>query len=142
MAGGRPPIEITPDICQKAQSLAAQGMTMDQIALCLGMGERTLYEKKAKYLQFSQAIEEGQAKGIGIVTNALFQRAKGYSHEEEKIFCSEGHVTRVTVIKYYAPDVTAQTKYLTNRAGWKDKTELDIPGGFSVNIGSKDADNA
>lgn len=114
---GRPPIEITEELCSKAESLAAQGLTMDQIALSLGMGRTTLYDKKAEFEDFSDAIKVGQAKGVAIVTNALFTNAKG-------------------------GNLGAQCFYLKNRAGWTDKTELDIPKGFNIMIGNKDANNA
>ena len=97
---GRPLIEITEKLCKKAESLAAQGLTMEQIAQTLGMGERTLYEKVKEYPHFSQAIEAGRAKGIAQVTNALFKKA------------IDG-------------DVPAQKYYLNNRdnANWKDRIE-------------------
>ena len=101
----RPLIEITDKLCKKAESLSAQGLTMEQIALSLGMGERTLYEKVRDYTQFSQAIEAGRAKGIAQVTNALFKKA------------SEG-------------DVSAQKYYLNNRdnANWKDRINNEHSG--------------
>tara|TARA_R110000822_G_scaffold203133_1_gene340050 strand:- start:732 stop:1124 length:393 start_codon:yes stop_codon:yes gene_type:complete len=73
---GRPKIEITPEVCQKAESLAAQGLTMDQIASVLGMGERTIYEKQAEYPHLAQSIKDGRSKGIATVSNALFTKAK------------------------------------------------------------------
>ena len=94
----RPEFEITEEICNQAEKLAAQGLTMDQIALTLGMGRATLYEKKASYSEFSDAIEAGRSKGIATITNALFQNAKG-------------------------GDTAAQKYYLNNRdnANWKDR---------------------
>ena len=102
---GRPLIEITPEICKKAEQLAAQGLIMTQIAAVLGMGERTLYEKVENYPQFSQAIEAGRAKGIAQVTNALFKKA------------TEG-------------DTAAQKYYLNNRdkPNWKDRIESTVQG--------------
>ena len=98
MPAGRPQIEITPELCKKAETLAAQGLTMEQIALTLGMGKTTLYDKKAEYSDFSNAIEEGRAKGIATISNALFQNAK-------------------------SGDTVAQKYYLNNRdnANWKDR---------------------
>jgi len=96
---GRPAIEITPELCKKAEGLAAQGLTMEQIALVLGMGVSTLYEKKAEYAEFMEAIKEGQAKGVAIITNKLFENGKN-------------------------GDNTAMIFYLKNRAGWKDKQEF------------------
>ncbi len=106
---GRPPIEITDELCKKAESLAAQGLTLEQIAGVLGMGERTLYEKKEEFSQFSQAIKKGQAKGVAVVTNKLFEKAR------------DG-------------DNTSMIFYLKNRAGWKDKTETAHtgPGGGPI----------
>ncbi len=92
-------IEITEELCKKAESLAAQGLTMEQLARVLGMGVSTLYEKKAGNTEFLEAIKDGQAKGVAVVTNALFESAKG-------------------------GNLGAQCFYLKNRAGWRDKMEF------------------
>lgn len=73
---GRPTIKITDELCAKAEILAAQGLTQDEIALTLGMGRSTLYEKKKDFPDFLDAIERGQAKGMATITNALFQKGK------------------------------------------------------------------
>lgn len=108
MPGGRPPFEITDQVCKKAETLAAQGLTMEQIAAVLGIGVRTVYEKQAEFPQFSQAIEDGRAKGIATISNALFQNAKG-------------------------GDIQAQKYYLNNRdnANWKDRihNQTDLTSG-------------
>lgn len=94
----RPKIEITEELCQEAKKLAAQGLTKEQIASVLGMGESTLYEKQVSSPEFSDAIAAGKAQGIQKVTNALFNN------------CIEG-------------DVPAQKYYLNNRDNdnWKDR---------------------
>lgn len=123
---GRPPFEITEEVIKKAESLAAQGLTMEQIAHSLGMGESTLHDKKKEFSEFSEAIKRGQSTGIATITNKLFERAKGYSHPEEKIFCSkDGDITRTDTTKHYPPDTTAQIFYLKNRAGWADKQQIE-----------------
>ena len=43
---GKPPLKIDKQLCLKAETFAAQGLTMSQIANVLGMGESTLYEKQ------------------------------------------------------------------------------------------------
>ncbi len=70
---GKPNLVITDDMITKAGQLAARGLTQEQIAACLGIGEKTLYEKKHQYPLFAQAIKDGSAKGISIVTNKLFE---------------------------------------------------------------------
>lgn len=111
---GRPAFEITDDVCNKAEQYAAEGLTQEQIATALGMGERTLYEKVKKFPQFAQAIKRGQAKGIQEVANALFQNAmKG--------------------------NVTAQIFFLKNRSPetWKDRNipdDSEQPKASKVNV--------
>ena len=97
---GRPLIEITNALCKKAEKLAGQGLTIDQISTYLGMGTATLYEKVNKYPEFSDAITRGRAKGIDKITNALFDKAL------------DG-------------DVQAQKYYLNNRdnKNWRDRHE-------------------
>jgi hypothetical protein len=73
---GRPRFEITPEILQKTERLAAQGLTQVQISACLGINvQKTLIEKKRAFSEFSDAIKNGRAKGIGTITNALFDSA-------------------------------------------------------------------
>ena len=94
----RPKIEITKELCKKAEALAAQGLTSSQIASVLGMGESTLYEKQKEFTEFSESIKKGRDKGIASITNALFTTARG-------------------------GNLGAMIFYLKNRAGWKDKVE-------------------
>ena len=97
---GRPRFEITPEVCEKVENLSAQGLTVDQIALVLGVSHWTIYERQNEFPEFSDAIKRGRGKGIANVTNALYEKA--------------------TVDK----DNTAMIFYLKNRAGWVDKQEV------------------
>ena len=97
---GRPRFEVTPEVCEQVENLAAQGLTVDQIALVLGVSHWTIYERQNEYSEFSDAIKRGRGKGIANVTNALYEKA--------------------TVDK----DNTAMIFYLKNRAGWVDKQEV------------------
>ena len=72
---GRPRFEITPEILEKTERLAAQGLTQVQISACLGIVPKTLIEKKRAFSEFSNAIKNGRAKGVGTITNALFESA-------------------------------------------------------------------
>lgn len=105
MGAGRPKIIPDAAMCKKAESLAAQGLTLAQIALTLGISYDTLNERKKEYSEFSDAIDLGKAKGIATVTNALFNKAK------------EG-------------DVPAMKYYLNNRDNdaWKDRHDIQIAG--------------
>jgi hypothetical protein len=72
---GRPKWVPTDEINDQAQEMASRGLTVAQIADCLGLGERTVYEKQKDYPQFMQAIKKGRAEGLQSVSNALFEKA-------------------------------------------------------------------
>tara|TARA_B110000285_G_scaffold33513_1_gene35238 strand:- start:640 stop:1107 length:468 start_codon:yes stop_codon:yes gene_type:complete len=97
---GRPQILINDEMIRRAEAYAAQGLTMPQIASVLGMSQTTLYDKKSKFSEFSEAIKRGKDKGIATITNALFNKAR------------DG-------------DNTAMIFYLKNQAGWQDRVEKE-----------------
>lgn len=105
MGAGRPEIEITDELCKKAETLAAQGLTVKQMASVLGMGESTFYQKQARYLEFLEAVEDGKAKGIATITNALFNKAKKGDTQS---------------IKYYLNN--------RDRDNWKDRVDSTMSG--------------
>ncbi len=109
MPGGRPKYEITPEITEKVEAYAAQGLTQEQIARCLGISYQTLNERKKENSEFSEAIKRGQAQGVETVTNALFESAKG-------------------------GNTTAQIFYLKNRDPneWRDRKDIAHSGQLAV----------
>ena len=72
---GRPAFQITPEILEKTERLAAQGLTQVQISACLGIKPETICRKKRAFAQLDQAIKFGKARGVGTITNALFESA-------------------------------------------------------------------
>ena len=72
---GRPKFEITEEVLKEVEEMAGQGLTVKQIASCLGVSPATIYNKQAQYLEFLETIKKGQAVGLAKVTNALFQNA-------------------------------------------------------------------
>jgi len=109
----RPPYKVTPELLQKIETLAAQGLTEKQICNVIGWCQDTLCRKKKIYSELSEAIKKGKDKGLAVITNALFDKAKG-------------------------GDTTAQIFYLKNRAPeeWKDRRDNTIssPDGGPVRI--------
>lgn len=59
----------------KCEKLAAQGLTLEQIAYCIGIHVATLCKKKKQLSELNEAIKRGQASGISKITNKLFQKA-------------------------------------------------------------------
>lgn len=99
--GGRPSFEITDEVLNKVEALAARGMTQEQICDCLGIHVSTFFDKKNKFVELSEAVKRGKAKGIAFVTEKLLENVK------EK-------------------NVTAQIFYLKTQAKWIEKTEQTI----------------
>ena len=97
---GRPKLVVTKEMCARAEAYASQGLTSEQIALALGIGQSTLYDKQNEFKEFAEAIKRGKGRGIQRVTNKLYEKAL------------EG-------------DNTAMIFYLKNRAGWQDKIEKE-----------------
>jgi hypothetical protein len=95
---GRP--KLIPDIA-RVEMLAARGLTMEQIAYCLGVAPSTLYERKAEMSELAEAIKRGQSKGLAEITNALYENAK-------------------------AGNLGAQIWYLKVRGRWTEPKEIDI----------------
>jgi len=117
-AGGRPEFEITQEVINQAELLASQGLTQNQIALALGMGESTLYEKKAKFPEFAEAIKAGKAKGVAMVAEKLMEKAM-------------------------AMDTTSILFYLKCQGGWRDSPEPTYSDSGTLNIrihGGPDSD--
>ena len=72
---GRPQWIPTDSVCQEAREMASNGLTVAQIADCLGISESTLYAKHGEYKEFMDAIKKSRAEGIHKVSNALFEKA-------------------------------------------------------------------
>ena len=62
---------------KQVESLAANGLTQEQIAAALGISESTLHQRKRDSADFAAAIKRGKAKGIALVTNKLMESIKG-----------------------------------------------------------------
>lgn len=96
----------------KLYNLAKIGLSEEQIATSLGISASTVTRRKRDDEQFDRTLKAGKQAGIDAVTNALFQGATGDK-----------------------PNTSAQIFFLKNRAGWRDKTEVDanLSGDVTVN---------
>lgn len=123
--GGRPSKIVKVDFRQ-VEELAGLGLTEKQIGMVLGVTAATVDNWK-KHPEFLCALKTGKAKADSQVVRSLYERAKGYSHEEEVVFCHQGQIITHTVTKHYPPDPTSMIFWLKNRdkANWRDKVEVD-----------------
>jgi predicted DNA-binding protein (UPF0251 family) len=96
----KPKIQID---LKQVESLAANGLTQEQIASALGISERTLYQQKRDSADFAAAIKRGKAKGIALVTNKLMESIKG-------------------------GNMTGMIFFLKTQAGWKETNVQELTG--------------
>lgn len=107
---------------KQLELLCSFGLTDVQLAQFYGVCERTINYWKDNRL-FMSAMKRGKDHADEQVEDALYRRALGYSHPEEKIFCHEGEIIRALTNRQYPPDTTACIFWLKNRKKetWRDK---------------------
>lgn len=122
---GRPP--KFPDIdLKQVEKLAAFGrLDLADIAYIMGVDNDTLHKWRKRYKEFNEAIKKGRSTANSNVKRKIYERATGYTHDEEKIFCvkieptelnPEGIVIkRVKTKKHYPPDPTAFIFWMCNQ---------------------------
>lgn len=93
----KPKIEIN---LQQVEKLAANGLTQQQIADSLGISVSTIESRLRESEEFKDAIKKGKAKGIAIIANQLFEKAK-------------------------SGDTTSIIFYLKTQAGWKESQVVE-----------------
>jgi hypothetical protein len=81
----------------------------------IGLARSTFYDWINKDKDFKEAVDEINEEAIDLTESKLFERIKGYSHREDKIFCHEGIPVIVPTTKHYPPDVTAIIFYLKTK---------------------------
>jgi hypothetical protein len=129
MPAGRPTEYKASDL-PKLRELAAGGATDLEMADYLGVSNTTFYRWKHQHKEFRHTLKLGKAEADENVEQSLYQRARGYSVDTVKVFCTQGEVTKVPIREHYPPDTTAAIFWLKNRKPneWRDKSEVEIPG--------------
>ena len=130
MPAGRP-TEYRTEYIQRAKEMCAAGATSMELADEFDVSIQTLYNWRAKYPEFMDAIKVNKEIADQRVERSLFERATGYERNSVKIFCDkDGNVTEVPYREYVPPDATSMIFWLKNRkpAEWRDKQELALTG--------------
>lgn len=140
------PSTYKPEYAQLAYGQCLLGKTNEQLAVFFDVNVTTIGDWIVRYATFATAIKRGKDIADAQVVEALFHRAKGYSHRSEEIkVVSDGlgfgsSVVRVPITKQYAPDPIAGMFWLKNRQPdtWREKQEIkhegEITGDFRVVI--------
>lgn len=103
------------------EALFGLGLTNAQVAKVFDVTEHCV-ELWCKDEKFKEAIAQGKKISDQRVVRALFERATGYTHPEEQVFCYQGVITTHQTLKHYPPDTMACIYWLNNRdrENWKN----------------------
>ena len=123
-AGGRP-TKYKAQYAKQARKACSMGATNKDLAEFFDVAVSTIDKWIAEKPEFSGAIKKAKAITDERVVQSLFQRATGYTHPEEKIFCNNGEIVTHKTTKHYPPDATSCIFWLKNRQPdkWRDKQE-------------------
>lgn len=121
------PSKFKTEFIEQAKNYATLGATDEQMALFFEVHLSTFYEWKVKHPEFREALIVSKGVYDSQIERSLAERARGYSHPEDKIFCNQGETVVVPTTKHYPPDTTACIFWLKNRnpAEWRDVQHHD-----------------
>ena len=80
--------DVKPIDPRAVEPLAAQGLTIGQIASSLGVSRTTLYTRMGSEKELRAAVKRGRHKGLSTIANALFNTAKGGNFAAQKYYLS------------------------------------------------------
>ncbi|CAK1305283.1 terminase [Burkholderia pseudomallei] len=127
--GGRPS-SYRPEYAEQAAKLTKLGATDSELSDFFGVAEKTLNNWKRQHPEFLQSIKSGKSLADAEIADSLFNRAKGYEHDDLDLRVIGGKLRKTKIRKHYAPDTTAAIFWLKNRQPekWRDVTKTEITG--------------
>lgn len=125
--GGRP-TDFKEEYIEQGRKLCLLGATDKELADFFGTCEATINNWKINHPKFLESIKSGKELADANVAESLYNRAIGYSHDEDKIFNDQGQALVVPTVKHYPPDPTAIIFWLKNRQPdkFRDKREVEL----------------
>lgn len=133
------PSKFNASIMGRVEMLARDGYTDKQMAFLLDVTEQTFNNWKKSHPDFFESLKDWKAIADDNVEKSLYNRAMGYSHKEDKIFCSDGCIITEETEKHYPPDTTACIFWLKNRRKkqWRQNPDIDVDangGNIQINV--------
>lgn len=121
------PTEFKPEYVELGRNYCLLGASDKDLAQMFEVDERTINRWKADHPEFCQSMKEGKDIADAEIAKALYQRAKGYAHDEVHVSNYQGEITLTELVKQYPPDTTAASLWLRNRqpAKWRDKVDIN-----------------
>ncbi len=133
MPAGRP-TDYKPEYAEQARKLCELGATDFELARFFDVDTSTIYRWRHAHAEFCEGVIAGKDFADDRVERAFYNRAVGYSFEAEKIFHTDGRVTRADYVEHVPPDPSAALNWLKNRRGekWRDKVDHEHSGSISI----------
>lgn len=128
------PTKYKAEYASQAYKICLLGATDKTLADFFEVDEATINRWKDAHPEFCESIKNGKMPADANVALSLYKRACGYSHPEDKIFNDNGSPMVVPTIKHYPPDTAAAFIWLKNRAGWRDKQDIEHGGELAIKI--------
>jgi len=125
MATPGQPTLYKPEYCELAHNYCLLGATNEVLAGFFGVAPRTVDNWIATHPDFADAVKRGRAVADAVVVRALFERAKGFSHEVTRTTLYKGEKHTITNTVSYPPDTQACMFWLRNRQRqyWQARAE-------------------
>ena len=125
--GGRPTL-YKPEYAVQVYKLCLLGATDAELADFFCVTEQTINNWKEAHEEFFESTRRGKLLADAEVADSLYQRAKGYSHDDTHFTAYEGVVTATDTVKHYPPDTQAASLWLRNRQPkkWRDSKEIVV----------------
>lgn len=130
---GRPPEYDEVPCCRTARKILALEGTETDVAIALGVSRKALYDWKAKYPAFAQAVAEGKSGVDRAVVRTLVRMAVGkVKVRESKVVNKE----LVVVDRLLPPDLGAVALWLKNRMPdeFRDKQTVEHEGAVPATV--------
>ena len=125
------PTKYKDDYARQAFRHCLLGATDKDLAGLFNVSEATINNWKIEYPKFLESVKAGKEDADAKVAEAMYNRAIGYEHPEDKVFCNrDGEVTTVGVTKHYPPDGPTCMNWLKNRQPdkFRDKHDHELTG--------------
>jgi hypothetical protein len=124
------PTAYKSEYAEQAYKLCLLGATDGKMADFFGVSEQTVNAWKLAHADFLESITRGKESADAEIAQALFHRAKGYSHPEVDIRVVALDIVQTPLVKHYPPDTQAASLWLRNRQPklWRDKQDLEHSG--------------
>ena len=122
------PTKYKKEYCEQARKLCNKGFTDKELASFFDVEESTINNWKLKHPEFLESLKSAKLYSDEAVVNSLYNKAIGYTLDEEREEESEQGFKKVKTKKQVAGDTTAMIFWLKNRQPdrWREKQEHQI----------------